>query len=141
MLDRLNFADWELSKIRISDRDRKFLSDLWAFLFIKFEMKLLYSTTCYSQTDKTSEKTNQIMKIALQHHLITLKNSKKWSFVLNSMQREFNNTFSSIRKKFSNEICYDFTSYISTNGIIVFSNNVSFSLFFRLISQNSIAFS
>ena len=119
----------------------KFLSNLWTALFIKFEMILLYSTTYHSQTNETLERTNHIMKIALRHHLTTLKNLKDWFLVLNSMQREFNNTFSSIIKKFSNEICYDFTSCINPNLINVFSNNLSFSLFFRLDAQNNIAFS
>ena len=140
MLDRLNLEDWELSKVIISDRDRKFLSNLWTALFTKFEVKLLYSTAYHSQTDEASERTNQIMKIVLRHHLTTLKNSKNWSFVLSVMQREFNNTSSTITKKFSNEICYDFISCTNTNLI---SNDCTFAktTSIRLVVQNSIAFS
>ena len=143
MLDRLNLEDWELSKIIISDRDRKFLSKLWTALFTKLDVKLLYSTAYHSQTDEASERTNQTMKIALRHHLTILKNSKNWSFVLDAMQKEFNNTSSATTKKSSNEICYDFTSCISTNLI---STNLMFDLTTKTSSirrdvQNNIVFS
>ena len=48
MLDRLNFENWELSKIIISDRDRKFLSNFWIILFTKLSVKLLYSIAYHS---------------------------------------------------------------------------------------------
>ena len=140
MLDRLNLENWKLSKVKISDRDRKFLSNLWTALFTKFEVKLLYSTAYHSQTDEASERINQIMKIVLRHHLIILKNLKNEFFVLNVMQRKFNNTSSTTIKKFSNEICYDFISCISTNLI---SNDFIFAKItsIKLVVQNNIAFS
>lgn len=42
----------------ISDRDPKFLSDLWASLFKLLGVKLLYSTAYHPQTDGASERTN-----------------------------------------------------------------------------------
>ena len=33
LLDRLETADWGLPKAIISDRDRKFLSELWSTMF------------------------------------------------------------------------------------------------------------
>ena len=139
MLKRLNLANWGLLKIIISNRDRKFLSDLWTALFDQLKIKLLYFTIYHSQIDETSERTNQTLKIVLRYHLMCLKNSKNWFTVLNSMQREFNNTFSSTTTKTFNEICYDFTSCTSTDLINSFSI-ISNKILTRQTVQNSIAF-
>lgn len=116
MLNRLNFKNWKLLKRIISNCDRKFFTELWSILFDKFEVKLLYSTTYYFQTDDLSERTIQFIKIALRWFLSTLKNVNDWSTIVNSMQRDFNNSLTST-KKTSNKLCYDFTFCISTDLI------------------------
>lgn len=58
--------DWGLPKVIISDRDPKFLVELWKIVFDKFEIKLLYSTAYHSQSDGQSERTNQTVEIALR---------------------------------------------------------------------------
>ena len=139
MLKRLDLRDWELSKVIISDRDRKFLLQLWIILFVKLEVKLLYFTTYHFQTNDVSERTNQTMKIVLRYYLTTLKDFRNWLTVLNLMQRKFNNIFSSTTTKTSNEVCYDFTSCTNTN-LIDSSANSSKNLIRKSI-QDSIAFS
>lgn len=57
LLDRLDIADWGYPKVIISDRDRKFLSELWAAIFKKLGVSLLYSTAYHPQTDGASERT------------------------------------------------------------------------------------
>ena len=69
LLKRLNIADWEFPKIIISNRDRKFLSELWTKIFTRLDTKLLYSTTYHSQTDDSSERINQTLEIALKYHI------------------------------------------------------------------------
>ena len=140
MLERLNLANWDLLKIIISNRDRKFLSDLWTALFDQLRIKLLYFTIYYSQIDEAFERTNQTLKIALRYHLMCLKNSKNWLTVVDFMQREFNNTFSSITTKTFNEICYDFTSCTNIDLINSF-NIISNKILTRQTVENSIAFS
>ena len=44
LLRRLRKIDWGLPKVIISDRDRKFLSELWSTLFDMLGVKLLYLT-------------------------------------------------------------------------------------------------
>ena len=140
MLERLNLTDWDLLKVIISNRDRKFLSDLWITLFNQLKVKLLYSTVYHSQIDDASERTNQTLKIALRYHLMSLKNSKDWLTIIDFMQRDFNNISFSIIIKTSNEICYDFTSCTSID-LINFSDITSSRALIRRAVENSIAFS
>lgn len=51
LLHRLDITDLGIPKVIISDRDRKFLADLWQGLFIKLGVKLLYSTAYHPQSD------------------------------------------------------------------------------------------
>ena len=67
LLDKLDITDWELFKIMISDRNRKFLFDLWSTLFQRLSVKLLYSTIYHSQTNNVSKRTNQTIEIALRY--------------------------------------------------------------------------
>ncbi len=62
----LQKLDWGYPKAIISDRDRKFLSQFWTTLFTKLGVDLMYSTAYHPQTDGASEKTNQIVKIAIR---------------------------------------------------------------------------
>ena len=78
------------------------------------------------------------MKIALRYHFANLKNHKDWFIVLNSMQRNFNNSSSVATIKTANEICYNFISCISTDLISIFAS-LKFSI--KQIVQDSIAFS
>ena len=112
--DRLDLTNWNLSKIIISNRDRKFLSDLWSILFSQLNVKLLYSTVYHSQIDDASKRTNQIVEITLRYHIQILNDCKNWSTIVEIMQRTINNDISSTDKS-SNEICYEFTSINSSN--------------------------
>ncbi len=51
LLDQLDIADWGIPKAIISDRDWKFLSELWLAMFKKLGVKLLYLTIYHLQTD------------------------------------------------------------------------------------------
>ena len=48
LLNQLDFDDWKLFKILIFDRDRKFMKNLWREIFIRFDVRLLYSTIYHS---------------------------------------------------------------------------------------------
>ena len=58
LLRRLRKTDWGLPKVIISNRDRKFLSELWTALFQQLGVKLLYLTAYHPQIDGSSERTN-----------------------------------------------------------------------------------
>jgi hypothetical protein len=101
--------NWELLKAIISDKDSKFLNELWKIIFDRLSVKLLYSTIYYLQSDEQLKRSNQIMKIALRFHLFCLNDSKKWFSCLSIIQSHMNNFIISLDKTF-NEIVYEFIS-------------------------------
>ena len=109
LLHRLDIADWGLPKVIISDRDPKFLSDLWRALFTKLGVNLLYLSAYHPQTDGQSERTNQTVKIALQFLLPTLENPSDWPSLVGPIQRYINNSLSAATGKSPNEVVYGFT--------------------------------
>ena len=114
LFDKLDLTNWNLSKVIISNKNRKFLSDLWSILFSQLNVKLLYSIVYHSQTDDASKRTNQIIEIALRYHIQALNDCRDWSTIVEIMQRTINNSTSFTDKSF-NEICYEFTSINNTN--------------------------
>lgn len=77
-------------------------------MFVKLRVKLFYSTVYHLQTDGSSERTNQTMKIALRFYIHALTNPAVWPEVLTRIQSLLNNTSSSTTGKTSNEIAYGF---------------------------------
>ena len=114
LLDRLDTVDWKLSKIIISNRDKKFLFDMWIAMFTKLNVKLLYFIVYHSQTNDLSKRINQTLEIILRFLINTLKHSNRWFEILSRFQRDFNNAIISV-DKFFNEIVYDFTSVQTLN--------------------------
>lgn len=109
LLDRLDIADWGYPKLIITDRDRKFLSELWKRLFRRLGVSLLYSTAYHPQTDGVSKFTNQTAEIALRFHIGTIESPPEWPKVLPSIQASNNNSVSSTTKQARNEVAYGFT--------------------------------
>ena len=115
LIDKLNIVDWDISKIIISNRDRKFLSNMWTAIFKQFEIRLFYSIAYYFQIDDQFERINQMIEIALRFYLITMNNSIDWFKILLKLQRQFNNSHFVIIRKTFNETSYEFTSLQSLN--------------------------
>jgi hypothetical protein len=128
LFSRLELMNWELSKIIISDRDLKFLVELWSTIFERLEIKFLYFIVYHSQSDDQSKRTNQSIEIALRYHLINMKNLKEWSQCISTFQSHLNNTITSTNK-ISNEILYEFISINFENIIdksdLFFIDNVA----------------
>ena len=108
LLDRLNIADWGLPKILLTDRDPKFLAELWEAIFHKLGVELLYSTAYHPQTDGSSERTNQTAEVALRFYIHTLDKATDWPKVLPRMQALLNNLTSATTSKTPNELAYGF---------------------------------
>ena len=85
LLKKLDLANWDLFKTIISNKNRKFLFDLWIDFFKRLKIKLLYSTVYYSQTNETFKRINQTFEIALRYHVQALKIFKNWSTIVKTM--------------------------------------------------------
>ena len=109
LLERLWIADWGLPKVILSDRDRKFLSQLWSGLFERLGVDLLYSTAYHPQTDGQSERTNQTAEIMLRFFLATMEDPTEWTCCLSKIQSVLNNSRASSTDRTPNEIAYGFT--------------------------------
>ena len=109
LLDRLAVADWGLPKAIISDRDSKFVSELWRGIFKKSGTALLYSTSYHPQTDGQSGRTNQTAEIGLRYYISTLPRGSHWPTVLPRLQSALNNGANlTTTGKSPNEIIYGF---------------------------------
>ena len=108
LIERLEIADWGLPKVILSDRDRKFLSELWTALFKRLGVDLLYSTAYHPQTDGMSERTNQTVEIALRFMIHTMDDPTKWPQTLSTIQSILNNSTSSATTQAPNEVSYGF---------------------------------
>lgn len=140
LLDRLETADWGIPKALISDRDRKFLSELWEALFQRLGVSLLYSTTYHPQTDRSSEHTNQTMEIALRFYInTTLDKPSSWPKILPRLQALLNNSTSSATDKTPNEVAYGFTPNTTLDLLKPSSEDPEF-LIARTSGRDAIAF-
>ena len=108
LLDRLNIADWGVPLVLLTDRDPKFLAELWGGIFKRLGVDLLYSTAYHPQTDGSSERTNQTIEIALRFYIHTLEKPSDWPKVLPRIQALLNNSPSSTTSKTPNELAYGF---------------------------------
>ena len=70
---------------------------------------MLYFTVYHPQSDGQSEQANQIIKIALHHHLATFDNPANWEEIMGPIQSAVNNSKSSLTTKSPNEVVYGFT--------------------------------
>jgi hypothetical protein len=119
---RLLDLDWGIPKVIISDRDAKFLSEVWKGIFNELGIKLLFSIAYYLQTDGQSESTNQIIEIVLRYFFFYLEDEKDWPKCLPFLQFALNNTFSAAIGKAPNEALYGFTV---NNTVDLLSPNLS----------------
>jgi transposase InsO family protein len=60
----------------ISNRDTKFTSNFWKYLFVGFETKLLFSTAYHPQTNGKTERVNQLLEYMMRMHV--MHQPKKW---------------------------------------------------------------
>ena len=92
LLDKLADLNWGLPRAIISDRDRKFVGELWREIFIALKVDLMYSTAWHPQTDGMSERSNQTAEIALRYYIATMDDIRLWPAVLPRMSAALNNS-------------------------------------------------
>lgn len=109
LIDQLDLINWGIPIAIISDRNPKFLSELWTAMHKALDVKLLYSTAYYPQTDGASEWINQTAEIALWFYFHTIGWPEDWPKVLLWVQLLINNTKSTSITKTPNEVVLGFT--------------------------------
>ena len=105
--DVLSTLQIGVNKATISDRDWRFMSEMWTALFGSF----MCQSPHHLQTDDTSEITNQTAEKALRFHIRTLNNSKHWPKALPCMQALLDNSKSSTTTQTPNEVAYGLSPY------------------------------
>ena len=100
LLDRLALLLWGLPRAILSDRDRRFVGQIWKGIFESLSFDLLYSTSYHPQTDGMSKCSNQTVEIALRYYFANLPELNQWPSVLPRLSLALNNSmnFSSMGK-------------------------------------------
>jgi hypothetical protein len=88
----------------ISDRDTKFTSSFWKYLFASFETKLLFITTYHPQNDGQMERLNQVLEDMLRMHV--MHQPKKWENYLPLVDFSYNNGYQESLKMIPLEALY-----------------------------------
>ena len=89
-------------KTIVSDRDAKFLSYFWKVLWGKLGTKLLFSTTCHSQTEVVNRTLSQLLRTVIQ------KNLKSWEDCLPFIEFAYTRSMHSTTSYSPFELVYGF---------------------------------
>ena len=107
LLDRLLLLGWGIPWAIISDRDRRFIGQVWGEIFRLLKVDLLYSTAWHPQTDGMSERSNQTAEIALRYFIECMDN--RWPHALPQLSSVLNNSIKySTTRLAPSEILYGF---------------------------------
>lgn len=79
------YPRWGIPHKIIANRGKLFLAEFWTTLFKILRTDLLVKTTYHPRADGHSERTNQIVEIALCHLLVNKSNSD-WSVFLGDVE-------------------------------------------------------
>ena len=83
------YCRWGVPQRILTDRGKVFLSDFWTSLFKILRTNLLVTTSYHLQTDGQSERTNQIIEIALRHVVAITKTD--WTEFIEEVEFNINN--------------------------------------------------
>ena len=106
-LFKLQFVDWDVFSAIIFDKNSKFISNLWKFIFEQLRISLFMSIVYHFQSNDLFEKSNQIVEIVIKYLIICYSNTNWW-LILFAFQTQLNNFFNSTTRLSSNELIYDF---------------------------------
>ena len=99
--------NWNILKVIINDRNRKFVSLFWRIVFRRVNVMLLLFTTYHFQTNEQFERTNQIIEIVFRFWLSNSKNID-WREAFFYLIAINNNVVNVIIDFVSNELAYEF---------------------------------
>jgi hypothetical protein len=88
----------------VSDRDTKFTSNFWKSVMVGLETKLLFSTAYHPQTNRQTERVNQILEDMLRMHV--MHQPRKWEDYLPLVEFSYNNGYQTSLKMSPFEVLY-----------------------------------
>lgn len=94
LIDRLHLINWGVPQAIISDRDPKFIGQLWSTILERLGVRLIFTTAWHPSADGMSERTNQTIEIALRYLLATLDDHQQWPTMLARLSATLNNSTS-----------------------------------------------
>jgi hypothetical protein len=93
---------WRYPRALISDRDKQFLSALWAALLERAGVRHITTTTYHPSADGQAERTNFTLEVALRYFVNEIKDN--WADKLKVIEALLNNTKSATTGKAPNEL-------------------------------------
>ena len=93
-----------IPKIIIYDRDPKFTGNFWKSLFKWLDIKLNLNTAYHPQTDRQTERVNQLLEDMLWMYVRDYP--KKWEDYLHLVEFVYNNHYQAVAKLSPFEILY-----------------------------------
>lgn len=124
LLNQLMIAEWGVPQAILSERDTRFVSDMWQSIFKRLGVSLLFSTAYHPQTDGQSERTSQTAEVALCYLITGLPNVEEWPTLLPRLQTALNNAKNAKNATTGlspNEIIYSFRTEDTVH--LLHSNN------------------
>ncbi|GAW26152.1 hypothetical protein SAMD00023353_2201730 [Rosellinia necatrix] len=109
LLDRLLLATWGIPKVMLSDRDPKFLADLWKHIWTRLGTRLLYATAYHPATDGQSERFILTIKSTLRYYFHALEDPADWENAVPRLQFELHNVTSATTGQTPAEVILGFT--------------------------------
>ena len=106
LLDRLLLILWGIPRALISDRDAKFVGQLWSTILERLDVKLIFTTAWHPSADGMSERTNQTIEIALRYFLATLEDHREWPTVLPRLTATLSNSTSRATNQPPTQVLY-----------------------------------
>ncbi len=100
--------EWDISCVIINDKNFKFMSSFWKFMFERLSITLLMSISYHSQINEMFKWMNQMIKIIIWF-FIMMNSDEDWIIVLSYLQDTTNNFKNQSTKVALNEILYDQT--------------------------------
>ena len=88
----------------IYDRNTKFTSRFWKYLFVDFETKLLFSIAYHPQSDGHTERVNQVLEDMLRMHV--MHHPKKWEDYIPLVEFSYKNGYQDSLKTIHFEALY-----------------------------------
>ena len=108
LISVLMIHEWDISCVIISDRDFKFMSLFWRFMFERLSTTLLTFISYHSQMNEMFKRMNQMIEIIIRF-FVTTNSDEDWIIVLFYLQDTTNNFKNQLTKVALNEILYDQT--------------------------------